>query len=132
LHTAKQWFLRTPERSLTQAYNAAQKIKSIEDEHFNGNKISTDLTKTSNNVMSYLIADIDKQLNIVKMRLTKFKASRSVIGGSNSAYLEKLRFIDNVLERYADKSYTSSPLVQLDKPIENEIKKQRLGQIHLL
>ncbi len=35
---AYRWYLRTPERSLDEAYKASLKIKEIEDEYFNGNK----------------------------------------------------------------------------------------------
>lgn len=68
LHAAKQWFFRTPERALNQAYNAALAIKSIEDEHFNSNKISADLNNHTDNVMSYLKADIEKHLSTAKLR----------------------------------------------------------------
>jgi hypothetical protein len=33
---ANQWFYRTADRALDEAYKAALKIKAIEDEHFNG------------------------------------------------------------------------------------------------
>lgn len=54
MHTANQWFFKTPERALNQAYNAASTIKSIEDEHSNDNKLSTDITNRSNSATSYL------------------------------------------------------------------------------
>ena len=38
LLSAYKWYLLTPERSLSTAYQAAIKIKEIEDKHFNGNK----------------------------------------------------------------------------------------------
>jgi len=40
-----QWYLKTPERSLDEAYKAALVIKA-EDEHFNGNKIAPESTAT--------------------------------------------------------------------------------------
>ena len=36
----RQWFSRTPERALDQAYEAALKIRQIEANHFDGNPIS--------------------------------------------------------------------------------------------
>lgn len=121
LRTAKQWFLKTPERALNQAYNAALTIKSIEDEHFNGNKLSTDITNHSNSVTSYLQADIEKELSIAKLRLAEFKASRSVFATSNSAHLQKLRFIDEILEKYTYKSSNSS-LLPLSIPAKTDSK----------
>ena len=115
LYAAKQWFFRTPERALNQAYNAVLTIKSIEDEHFNGNKISADLNNDTDNIISYLQADIEKQLSIVKLRLTEFKASRSVLGISNSVYLQKLRIIDEVLNRYTSNQISSvAPVSSLE------------------
>ncbi|MBV8885197.1 MAG: hypothetical protein JO235_14545, partial [Chroococcidiopsidaceae cyanobacterium CP_BM_RX_35] len=40
LQRSYQWYLQTPERSLDEAYQAALLIKAMEDEHFNGKKIS--------------------------------------------------------------------------------------------
>ncbi len=111
IRTANKWFFDTPERSLNQAYNAVMSIKAIEDEHFDGN-LSADSTDHKN-VMSYLQADIEKQLSIAKFRLAEFKASRSVIGISNSVHLTKLRIIDEVLNKYADND--TSPLIPLSK-----------------
>jgi hypothetical protein len=41
LQKARQWLLKTPERSLDQAYEAARMIEAIETEHFDGNPISS-------------------------------------------------------------------------------------------
>ena len=38
---AYQWYLRTQQRSLDEAYKAALQIKAIEDEHFDGKKIAS-------------------------------------------------------------------------------------------
>ncbi|WP_374939407.1 proton extrusion protein PcxA [Tolypothrix sp. FACHB-123] len=109
-----RWYLRTPERSLDEAYNAALKIKELEDKHFNGNKIDPNLTLYSSNVMDYFQADLKQQLKIAKMRLTEFKSSRWFLNEVNqkaaheagvvypelSLILEKLRFIDQVISKY--------------------------------
>lgn len=42
VQAAHKHFFDTPERSLEQAYQAALRIKSIEDEYFNGNKVITE------------------------------------------------------------------------------------------
>lgn len=125
-----QWYLRTPERSLDQAYSAALKIKELEDQHFNGNKIDTDLAMYSNNVMDYFESDLKKQLKIARMRLTEFKGSRWFLNEANQKaankagveypepylILEKLRFIDQVISKYTLVEEEPGSLVVVDKP----------------
>ncbi|MBW4635692.1 MAG: proton extrusion protein PcxA [Iphinoe sp. HA4291-MV1] len=114
LLSSYQWYLRTPVRSLDEAYKAAQQIKAIEDEHFNGNKIDLNSTKYSRSVIDYFESDLKKQLKIIRMRLTEFNASRFFLSESNegvakefdieypqiSLILEKLKFIDDVKGKY--------------------------------
>ena len=51
--SAGQWISDTPERSLDEAYEAALAIKAIEDEHFNGHKISPLLGNYTDSEMGY-------------------------------------------------------------------------------
>ncbi|MEA5621778.1 proton extrusion protein PcxA [Nostoc sp. UHCC 0251] len=109
-----RWYLQTPERSLHQAYDAALKIKEIENKHFNGNKIDIDSAMYSNSVMDYFESDLNKLLKTAKMRLTEFRASRWFLNEENqkaaqkagiehpspSLVLEKLNFIDQVISKY--------------------------------
>jgi len=44
-----QWFWQTPERSLERAYEAAQTIKAIEDEYFEGQRIDRTSGRYSTN-----------------------------------------------------------------------------------
>jgi len=114
LLAAYRWYLQTPERSLHEAYDAALKIKEIEDKHFSGNKIDIDSATYSNSVMDYFESDLNKLLKIAKMRLTEFRASRWFLNEENqkaaqkagiehpspSLVLEKLNFIDRVISKY--------------------------------
>ncbi len=125
IRQANQWFNTTPERSLDQAYQAALMIKAIEDEHFGGKKITAQSSIYGSNVASYFQADLKKYLNIAKIRLAEFKASRYFKNlyqqqpilnqpegrvDSRDVYveskekslvlIEKLKFIDAVLGRY--------------------------------
>ncbi len=116
LLAAYRWYLLTPERSLNTAYQAAIKIKEIEDEHFNGNKIDCEFTMHSNSVMDYFQGDLQKLLKTVQMRLTEFKASRwfsneskqkaalkvGIEYSSPASILEKLEFIDQVTSKYTN------------------------------
>lgn len=109
-----QWYLRTSERSLDEAYKEALQIKAIENEHFNGSKIDSDSTRYSRSVMDYFESDLKKHLKIIRMRLTEFKASRLFLNESNekaarefgieypqlSLILEKLKFIDEITTKY--------------------------------
>jgi hypothetical protein len=135
-----QWYLRTSERSLDEAYKAALQIKAIEDEHFNGNKIDFNSSMYSTSIMGFFEADLRKQLNDARMRLTEFRASRYFLNETNKgraarygveypdAYviLEKLKFIDEVISKYSipDQIITpqltgnnSSSILPLDKNI---------------
>jgi CemA family len=105
-----EWFFRTPDRALDEAYKAALKVQSIEDEN-GGQKIEENDPK----LPAYLRADLQKYLRITKLRLTEFQTSRSIDSRSNDSpdspygtaietealVLEKLQFIDWILERYS-------------------------------
>jgi hypothetical protein len=132
---AEQWYLETPDRALNLAYDAALKIKAIEDEHFDGKKISPGSTNLRGNAYAYFEADLQKYLRIVRMRLTEFRQSRAALNVTNpnkraepirtietievnssqfvptvrdpsSVTIEKLRFIDEILARYAAENTT--------------------------
>ncbi|HEY9810669.1 MAG TPA: proton extrusion protein PcxA [Halomicronema sp.] len=123
---AGQWISDTPERSLDEAYDAALAIKAIENEHFNGNKISAEFGNYTESVMVYFEGELNKYLNQARLKLSAFNMSRSVLGLSSIAssktrndtitnnghitkdqnnaviFLEKLNFIDEVLAKYVE------------------------------
>ncbi len=126
---ANQWFYRTADRALDEAYKAALKIKAIEDEHFGGEKIAVSLAANNNQVATYFQNDLNKYLNIARIRLAEFQTSRTVTGNNypqspdsqqfdsrgfsdinpytqdieyEARILEKLSFIDDLLTRYTD------------------------------
>jgi hypothetical protein len=125
---ANQWFYRTADRALDEAYKAALKIKAIEDEHFGGEQIIVSSESTNNQVATYFQNDLNKYLNIARIRLAEFQTSRTVTGNNypqqpdtqqfdsrgfndinpytqdieyEARVLEKLSFIDDMLTRYA-------------------------------
>lgn len=147
LRSASQWFLGTPERALDEAYDAAMRIKQIEDEHFGGNKI-TQNAGYGDTVSAYFQTELKKYLRIAKMRVMEFKASNLIIkkpktNTSSSSIttrisseedvnypneytlntdqysseteasekiiklLEKLRFVDSILDKYKVQQSTS-------------------------
>ncbi|HEY9618628.1 MAG TPA: proton extrusion protein PcxA [Microcoleaceae cyanobacterium] len=125
IQNAKRWYETTPERALDQAYDAALMIRAIEDEHFDGGKITTNSARYSQNTLACFQADLRNYLKIADLRLTEFRASRfffnttdfsaSVRSGSYPArtreqieeIVEKLKFIDQVIDRYKPKNSTS-------------------------
>ena len=145
LLSSQQWYLKTPERSLDEAYKAALVIKAMEDEHFNGNKIAPESASYGDSVMAYFQSELKKQLKTVRMRLTEFKVSRLVDSSSTytitklvrndgttiakdsfniqprnnpSFILEKLRFIDEVLAKYTSNQKESSVLVPAPQNVQ--------------
>ena len=124
-----QWFYRTADRALDEAYKAALKIKAIEDEHFGGEQIVISSEYSNNQVAAYFQNDLNKYLNIARIRLAEFQTSRTVTGNNypqspdpqqfesrgfndinsytqdieyEARILEKLSFIDEILTRYAN------------------------------
>ncbi len=139
LLAAYQWYLRTPARSLDEAYKAALEIKAIEDEHFGGNKIDSDSITYSGSVMDYFQSDLRKLLKDTRMRLTEFRLSRYFLNESNqktarkygveypsaALILEKLRAIDDITAKYThfDNEITSQnfPPQAAIAPADSEI-----------
>lgn len=106
-----QWFFKTSERSLERAYQAAVKIKAIEDEYFEGKKVSDDLGLYSKNIIDCLLTDVEKNLAIIRLRLAEFKVSRAVLNNTNTTFWEKLRFIDDIVEKYQTPTSMSALVV---------------------
>jgi hypothetical protein len=135
LRSANRWLLRTPERALNEAYEAALRIKALEDAHFNGNRISVNSSNYSRSAQVYFQGELKKYLDIIKIRLIEFKASRSIVRLSNQSVteiqldenatdlrtisvidqptliLKKLRFIDEVVARYDQPEPPASVIV---------------------
>ncbi|MGK7919909.1 MAG: proton extrusion protein PcxA [Trichodesmium sp.] len=114
---ANQWFQETPERALDIAYDAAIKIRSIEEKHFGCEKISSESINYSNSAKSYFNSELKRYLKIIETRLAEFNTSVSVVGTLDkskinqhnnrqevqeqpSIILDKLEFIDRVVNRY--------------------------------
>lgn len=142
LYETYQWYLETPERSLDQAYKAALLIKALEDEHFDGKKVSAASKGYSESTMSYFRADLKKYLKNARLRLAEFKLSRfwmnlaeqnfserqleirenpnqsyalQVVREDPSVIIEKLNFVDQIIEKYKDEEdiNLSSSLVRV-------------------
>ncbi|MEM9164326.1 MAG: proton extrusion protein PcxA [Cyanobacteria bacterium P01_F01_bin.4] len=122
--SAQQWLTKTPERALDQAYEAALRIKKIEDDYFGGNPITPGYGDYGESAYVYFQGEVKKYLMVIKMRMTEFRASGTVFRIDNTRqidgqlsepvdedytldlidkpaiFFKKLRFIDDILERY--------------------------------
>lgn len=121
-----QWLLETPERALLKAYKAAQAIKNIEIEHFGNQKISPQSADYSESVISYWQGCLQQNLIIIKFRLAEFKLSRSILNISNPALLDRLKYIDEVIEKYTFREEPVKNITSASEQIEinqDEVKK---------
>jgi hypothetical protein len=144
MQSAGQWLTETPERALDDAYDAALRIRAIENEHFNGKKISPESASHSDSVHAYFQADLNKNLTLARLKLSQFKLTRSFVESSpgktpkqilfadeptlpaewrtpeghykESLILEKLNFIDEVMSRYTPEKVSSQPSVSPPSP----------------
>ncbi|VXD17300.1 Proton extrusion protein PcxA [Planktothrix serta PCC 8927] len=145
-----QWFRDTPERALDQAYDAALKIRSLENEHFQGEKIAPEShPEYSDRVITYFNSELKKYLKIIQARLMVFNASRSVLGWSEqihpsstldsetehkienngslpdpkivSIICEKLDYIDAVIARYKPLHSTEFSVALMNAPTEQSL-----------
>lgn len=138
IRNANRWLIQTPDRALDQAYDAALMIKAIEDQHFNGEKITPRSRYHSDTVLTYFQSELRKYLKLAELRLTEFRASRVIVDSTNStlynrspnsigdrdraaATLEKLQFIDEVLARYQTVNPKSTALVPVNPSSTNAL-----------
>lgn len=71
------WVRNTPERAVDDAFESAVKIKTIEEENFNGNKIAND-GSFSRSVFSVFEIQLQKHLKTINARLNFYKVSASL------------------------------------------------------
>ncbi|PSF36678.1 proton extrusion protein PcxA [Aphanothece hegewaldii CCALA 016] len=121
IQTIIQWYAKTPERSLDQAYRAALKIKEIEDKYFNGQKVSKEFTNYGDSVVSSFRTEVKGFLQIIKIRKAEYETSRFIgilanlvnirprfrdsetqLGEIDHDLLmfEQLKFVDEILAKY--------------------------------
>ncbi|HEY9888439.1 MAG TPA: proton extrusion protein PcxA [Candidatus Obscuribacterales bacterium] len=147
---AQQWFYKTPERALDQAYEAAKMIEAIENEHFNGNPISSSYGTYGKSSMDYFKGELQKYLNLINVRMTEFRASSAVVRVSDPKIMEiqvddrtdqgyaidvidkpaiffrKLQFVDEVRSRYGRGDLAPASTVVMVK--DNATARPRLAQ----
>ena len=151
INIGRQWLSSTPERALDAAFRAAVKIKAIEDDHFNGQMVSSE-AEYSESVIEVFRSDVTNYLNTIKARMAEFRISRSLLIFSNPSAdnanqslvkytnsfeeelnlstIEKIAFIDGIVARYKDGFYKSTGDRTIDisdsRPVNNKKSKQQL------
>lgn len=146
-----QWLKQTPERSLEQAYDAALKIRKIEEEHFQGESILINTPKYTDNSLAYFKSELKRHLTTAKVRLAEFRLSYSIVSivspesiqgyvlndstltpeyiEQSEIILEKLRFIDQVVIRYTTREPSKSLVtVKQGETMSNAL---HLGRSHV-
>ena len=83
----KEQIFGNPEQSLKEAYEAASRIKSIENHYFSGYRVPIESLTNDR-----LQAEVQENLDILQTRLEEFNASTSASGNLGSNNLEKLIF----------------------------------------
>ena len=84
----KEQIFGNPERSLKEAYEAASRIKSIENQYFSGYRVPVESLTNDR-----LRAEMQKNLEVLQSRIQEFNASSSASGNLGSNSLEKLIFV---------------------------------------
>jgi hypothetical protein len=142
LRKAQQWFFRTSERALDQAYEAARMIEAIENEHFGGNPISSTYGNYGKSSLQYFQGELQKYLNLINLRMAEFRASSLVVRVSDPKIMEiqvdnrtdqpytlsvidqpalffrKLQFIDEVLARYRREVAPPATVVMVPESVQ--------------
>ena len=94
-------FFGNGEQALEDAYQAAIKIKVIEDNHFNQNRIPIEMLGEGSNIHPSLEAEIVKNLEILQRKTREFNDDGGAINQLSSNYVEKLIFVEGILAKYA-------------------------------
>ncbi|WP_069790566.1 proton extrusion protein PcxA [Cyanobacterium sp. IPPAS B-1200] len=136
----KRSLARSAENSLESAYQAALTIKNIEIEHFQNKKITLQNGNHSERVFAYFQGELNSKLKAIDLKLTQFKTSQYFnnlfasnkqnypyetnknITLSQSLIIEKLNFIDQIVNKYQQESEINPKTVpNLAKETKNPI-----------
>jgi CemA family len=123
LSKAWQWLGKTPDRAIEKAYQAAQGIKRIEDQFFDGAPI-TDTGAYQGTSASVFLIQLQKYLRVIDVQLAAYRVSATLptllpqgnltaddagISPEMLEFAEKLKFIDTVVLRYRGDAVDNNP-----------------------
>lgn len=131
---AKQWLSQSSEQALDRAYVAAQRLRSIEDRYFNGQRIAAENADYGQSSQTYFDSKRNEYLSEIKWQLALFHKKGNVVRDPDyrraevqvsdqpsdwytvdvvdqpAAVLQKLQYIDETINRYRVPS--NSALIQ--------------------
>jgi hypothetical protein len=143
--STKRWLVNNSENALEEAYQAALKIQSLENEYFQGREIRQQNTEYGSTTFAHFQWQLKSNLQLIKFKLNQFKTNEFignflVNNGNNSRektiyphngkdvisnqelVLERLKFIDSVITKYEDNSYESSATIVTNNKKDQKIK----------
>ncbi|MEM6252158.1 MAG: proton extrusion protein PcxA [Cyanobacteria bacterium P01_D01_bin.156] len=119
---AGQWLFKSPNQSLEQAYESALAIKKIEDDYFQGQPITQNNGKYGDSAYRYIQSEVERSIALIQQCMATFEATRASLSPSqqmevqfyddqqdeytldlidqSAIIFKKLRFIDEILDRY--------------------------------
>lgn len=108
---ATQWFGRSSQKSLEQAFQSALKIKEIEDQYFQGKKIGPENCDYSADTVTYFANQIQRHLRKIEQEIYHLNSDQEFVKILNlnpavkqdpktEYILNQLQFIDDILQRY--------------------------------
>ncbi|MBF2028589.1 MAG: hypothetical protein IGS48_17800 [Oscillatoriales cyanobacterium C42_A2020_001] len=127
-----QWIVKTPLRSLSEAYNAALAIQAIEEKHFAGQAIAPSSNHTDA-AFSYFRDKRESYLQVIRLRLAEFKTSHLISNllhaspdkplsgetnqdGDEGMILNQLSVVESVLARYEAQRQLEATVFQKQDP----------------
>jgi hypothetical protein len=133
--STKRWISNSSQNALEEAYQKALAIKKIEEEHFNNQKIDPKNCNYGDRVYEYFEQELRVNLQIINLKINQFKTSKSVhhfldnnlknnqnqseIDYQKDIILERLNFIDQIINKYNNNYYeTSLQIIKPEKPLQ--------------
>ncbi len=129
--STKRWIGNSSQNALEEAYQRALAIKKIEEEHFGGQKIDLQNCNYGDKVFAYFDGELRSNLRIIDLKISQFKTSKSVhnflennrkqgYNQTENTYrqdlvVERLNFIDQVINKYNNNYETSVKLIEVKK-----------------
>ncbi|NJK57321.1 MAG: proton extrusion protein PcxA [Pleurocapsa sp. SU_5_0] len=107
----KEQFFGNPEQSLKEAYEAASRIKSIENRYFSGYRVPVE-SLTSDRLQG----EVQENLDILRSGIEQFNSSSAASGNLGSNNLEKLIFAEGILANYTIVQNQPSAIVPVSQP----------------
>ena len=89
---AEQWYRRTPERALREAYDAAQAIVQLEKKYADGKPLNPE-AQGEGAVSTYFQAQLDKHLKTIRMRLTEYRFCSPILDTDPSSITPAQRIL---------------------------------------